>query len=115
MVQRDLQGAAWRTQSSAMRMLADGLTVRLGGAVGTPRAVVKDLIDVAGLVTTGGCAALMDARLRSPMPTSSRPSERLARRSLASRRCMSSGGGTSGINAWSGTPRSPLDPGRIPG
>ncbi|MGA8680700.1 MAG: amidase [Acidimicrobiales bacterium] len=86
-----------------------------GAGVG-PTVAVKDLIDVAGSVTTAGCKAVAD----------------LARPAVADAACITrirqAGGrlvgktnlhelafGTSGINPWFGTPPNPADPGRVPG
>lgn len=81
-----------------------------------PVVAVKDLIDVEGSVTTGGCRALAERAA---------PAERDARCVADVRRA---GGrlagkvnlhelafGTSGVNPWYGTPPNPADPGRVPG
>jgi len=96
-------------------VIGDGLTVRLTGAVGSPQVVVKDLIDVAGLVTTGGSAALMDAEpavADAPIVARLRA---IGAAVVGKAALHELGRGTSGINAWSGTPRNPLDPTLVPG
>ncbi len=88
-----------------------------GAAVpGSPTVAVKDLVDVAGHVTTAGCRAVAER---------ARPAVRDA---SCIERVRAGGGvllgkvnlhelafGTSGENPWYGTPENPADPGRIPG
>jgi amidase len=77
---------------------------------------VKDLVDVAGHVTTAGCLAVADR---------ARPADRDA---VCIERVRAGGGlllgkvnlhelafGTTGENPWYGTPENPADPGRVPG
>jgi len=81
-----------------------------------PRVAVKDLIDVAGSVTTAGCRAVAD---RAVVADRDAPSIAAIRR--AGGRLMGKVNlhelafGTSGINPWFGTPANPADPGRVPG
>lgn len=81
-----------------------------------PVVAVKDLIDVAGTVTTAGCRAVASS------------AEPAAGDAVCIRRVRAAGGrlagkvnlhelayGTSGINPWYGMPENPADPGRVPG
>jgi amidase len=100
---------------AAVRLLQDGVTVRVDGAIGAPRVVVKDLLDVAGLVTTGGSAALADD---APALTDAAVVARLRANGAAiigKTALHELGRGTSGVNAWSGTPCNPLNPRLVPG
>ncbi len=95
----------------AVRLLQDGVD----GAIGAPRVVVKDLLDVAGLVTTGGSAALADD---PPALTDAAVVARLRANGAAivlKTALQELGRGTSGVNAWSGTPCNPLSPRLVPG
>jgi amidase len=89
------------------------------GSTGTTVAV-KDLIDIAGLPTTGACRAL--ARTASPAAADAAcmaglraaieaGEARLVGKTNLSELAM----GASGVNEWFGTPRNPLDPALIPG
>ncbi len=81
-----------------------------------PRVAVKDLVDVAGVITTAGSQAVADFAV--PAATDA---VLLAGIRSASARIVGKANlhelafGTSGVNAWAGTPANPLDPGRIPG
>ena len=84
--------------------------MRVDGAIGAPHVVVKDLLDVAGLVTTGGSAALADD---PPALTDAAVVARLRANGAAivlKTALHELGRGTSGVNAWSGTPCNPLSP-----
>jgi amidase len=76
---------------------------------------VKDAIDVAGVPTVVGCAALADAppaERDAPVVASARAAgARIVGKTNLHELCF---GGT-GINPWTGTPVNPLDPARIPG
>jgi amidase len=89
------------------------------GSSGTTVAV-KDLIDIAGLPTTGGCRALArsavpagaDAVCMAGLRAAIEAGEaRMVGKTNLSELAM----GASGVNEWFGTPRNPLDPGLIPG
>jgi amidase len=80
------------------------------------RLAVKDLIDMAGEVTTAGCRAV--ARTAEP---AARDADCLAGARAAGARIVGRTNlhelalGVTGINPWYGTPVNPLDPGRVPG
>jgi amidase len=89
------------------------------GAAGTTVAV-KDLIDVAGFLTTAGCRAIerggspaaADAACLAGLRAAIEAGEaRVVGRTNLDELAI----GASGVNQWFGTPRNPLDPGRIPG
>src|ERR1700677_2805101 len=79
------------------------------------RLAVKDLIDVAGVPTTAGSRALANAA------AAERDAACLAGARAAGARIVGKANldelafGASGVNAYFGTPVSPLDPGRVPG
>jgi len=81
-----------------------------------PRLAVKDLIDVVGVPTTAGSAAVA----RDAVPASA-DAECLRGARAADARIVGKANlhelafGTSGVNRWSGTPVNPLDPTLIPG
>src|SRR5580704_17147449 len=85
-------------------------------AEGGPTVAVKDLIDVAGSVTTAACRALADrgvvAQADAPCIASVR---RAGGRLVGKANLHELAFGTSGINPWFGTPANPADPGRVPG
>lgn len=95
--------------------LPDGFVVRLESSARGLRVAVKDLIDVVGVPTTGGSAALADA---APALTDA-PAVAAARAGgaaiIGKTALHELARGSSGINPWSGTPRNPLDPTRVPG
>ncbi|WP_158079129.1 amidase [Actinomadura sp. CNU-125] len=81
-----------------------------------PRLAVKDAIDVAGLPTTAGSAAV--AALARPadrdaavVAAARAAGARIVGKTNLTEFCL----GVDGLNPWSGTPVNPLDPGRIPG
>jgi len=81
-----------------------------------PRLAVKDAIDVAGLPTTAGCAAVAEgaepAAADAPVVASARAQgARIAGKANLNELCMAA----DGVNPWSGTPVNPLDPSRVPG
>src|SRR5579871_6816782 len=81
-----------------------------------PTVAVKDIIDVAGSVTTGGCKALADAGYVATADAPCIVSVRQAGGRLAGKTNLHElAFGTSGVNEWYGTPENPADPGRIPG
>ena len=86
-----------------------------GDSVG-PRLAVKDAIDVAGTVTTAGCAAVADAAVTAekdaPCVAGARQAgARIVGKTNLHELCF----GTSGFNPWYGTPRNPVAPDRVPG
>ncbi|MGF7234041.1 MAG: amidase [Frankia sp.] len=82
-----------------------------------PRLAVKDLIAVAGLPTSAGCPAYAE---RHPEPAAADAAVVAAMRAAGARIAGTTtlhelGLGRTGINAWYGTARNPLDPRLIPG
>ncbi|MEV5824476.1 amidase [Spirillospora sp. NPDC052242] len=81
-----------------------------------PRLAVKDAIDVAGLPTTAGSAAIAalarPAERDAAVVASARAAgARIVGKTNLTEFCL----GVDGVNPWSGTPVNPLDPSRIPG
>lgn len=81
-----------------------------------PRLAVKDCIDVAGTPTTAGCRAIADdarpAAFDAPVvETARRQGARIVGKTNLVELCRHA----DGVNPWTGTPRNPLDPARIPG
>ncbi|MQA05034.1 MAG: amidase [Streptosporangiales bacterium] len=81
-----------------------------------PRVAVKDCIDVAGTPTTVGCAAIAadaePARFDAPVVANARAAgARIVGKTNLTELCRHA----DGVNPWTGTPRNPLDPERIPG
>ncbi|MBE1534053.1 amidase [Actinomadura algeriensis] len=81
-----------------------------------PRLAVKDAIDVAGLPTTAGSAAV--AALARPagrdaavVAAARAAGARIVGKTNLTEFCLAA----DGLNPWSGTPVNPLDPGRVPG
>jgi amidase len=90
--------------------------VRLDAPGDGPRLAVKDCIDVEGLPTTAGCQVVAEqarsAAADAPVvATARRAGARIVGKTNLTELCWSA----SGVNAWSGTPVNPLDPGRLPG
>ena len=90
--------------------------VRLDAPGDGPRLAVKDCIDVEGLPTTVGCQVVAEqaspAARDAPVVTAARRAgARIVGKTNLTELCWSA----SGVNAWSGTPVNPLDPGRLPG
>ncbi len=84
------------------------------------RVAVKDLIDVAGLPTTAGCAALAEKAVAAESDAVCLAGIRAAcvegRASIAGKANLHElAFGVTGINPWFGTPVNPLDPRRVPG
>lgn len=84
------------------------------------RLAIKDLIDVAGLPTTAGCRA--KAEIATPAASDAACLAEFRRqvtagtvRFVGKTNLHELALGTTGRNPWFGTPRNPLDPGRIPG
>jgi amidase len=81
-----------------------------------PRVAVKDLIDVAGVVTTAGSQAVADFALPASADATLLAGSRAAGARLVGKANLHElAFGTSGVNAWAGTPENPIDAGRIPG
>jgi len=81
-----------------------------------PTVGVKDLIDVAGSVTTGGCRTLADHSAPALRDAACITSVRRAGGRLVGKTNLHElAFGTSGINPWFGTPPNPADAGRVPG
>lgn len=89
---------------------------RLEPAATGVRVAVKDLIDVAGLVTTGASPSLADRGVTAAADAPCLSGVRAAGASIVGKANLHelAFGGT-GINPWFGTPVNPLDPTRIPG
>ena len=90
--------------------------VRLDAPGDGPRLAVKDCIDVEGLPTTVGCQVIAEqaspAAADAPVVAAARRAgARIVGKTNLTELCWSA----SGVNAWSGTPVNPLDPGRLPG
>jgi amidase len=85
------------------------------GATGL-RVAVKDAIDVAGAITTAGCAAVAEGAAPAPADATCLAGSRAAGARLVGKTNLHelAFGGT-GINMWSGTPVNPLDATRVPG
>jgi amidase len=81
-----------------------------------PTVAVKDLIDVAGSVTTAGCRTLADLGVEASVDAACISSIRRAGGRLVGKTNLHElAFGTSGINPWFGTPPNPADRGRVPG
>lgn len=80
------------------------------------RLAVKDLIDVAGVPTTGGCRALADAAAPATADAACLAGARAAGARIVGKANLHELGlGSTGKNPWFGTPRNPLDPTLVPG
>lgn len=81
-----------------------------------PRLAIKDLIDVAGSITTAGSKAVADfaepARIDAALLRGFRDR---GWSFIGKTNLHELAFGTTGINAWSGTPTNPLDPALVPG
>jgi amidase len=91
-------------------------------AIGTagPRVAVKDLIDVAGLPTTGGCRALAlraePAAADSPCLAGLRAAVEAGEARIVGKANLDElAGGCVGVNPWFGTTPNPLDPALVSG
>ena len=98
-----------------MNIMATWL-LRLDAPGDGPRLAVKDCIDMAGLPTTVGCPVLAErarpAAADAPVVATARQAgARIVGKANLTELCWSA----DGINGWSGTPRNPLDPLRMPG
>ncbi len=90
---------------------------RLDPAAGDgPRLAVKDLIDVEGVPTTAGCAAVADEAKPAEADAACLAGARAAgARIVGKANLYELAFGTSGVNHWYGTPENPLDPTLVPG
>jgi amidase len=85
-------------------------------AGGGPTVAVKDLIDVAGSVTTAGCRAVADKGVVASRDAACIAAVRRAGGRLVGKVNLHElAFGTSGVNPWFGTPANPADEGRVPG
>src|ERR1700733_7975805 len=81
-----------------------------------PRVAVKDLIDVAGVITTAGSQAVADFAEPASADAALLAGTRAAGARIVGKANLHElAFGTSGVNPWAGTPENPLDPRRIPG
>jgi len=81
-----------------------------------PRLAIKDLIDVAGSVTTAGSRAVADFAKQASTDAALLRGFRDQGWSFVGKTNLHElAFGTTGINPWSGTPTNPLDPTRVPG
>lgn len=81
-----------------------------------PRIAVKDVIDVAGVPTTGGCKALADRVGPAERDAACLAGARTAGASIVGKANLHElAFGASGVNPWFGTPVNPLDPTLLPG
>ncbi len=80
------------------------------------RLAVKDLIDMAGEVTTAGCLAVAEAAVPAGEDASCLRGARQAGARIVGRTNLHELAlGVTGINPWFGTPENVLDAGRVPG
>lgn len=90
--------------------------MRLDQPGGGPRVAVKDLIDVAGVPTTGGCPVLADGDHPAAADAACLAGLRAAGAAIVGKANLHElGCGGTGVNPHYGTPVNPLDPTRIPG
>ena len=81
-----------------------------------PRVAVKDLIDVAGVITTAASKAVADFAAPATADAALLKGSRAAGARIVGKANLHElAFGTSGLNQWSGTPVNPIDPRRIPG
>lgn len=81
-----------------------------------PRLAVKDLIDMAGVVTTAGCRAVADEGVVAQADAACLAGARAAEARIVGRTNLHELAlGVTGVNPWYGTPVNPLDPALVPG
>jgi amidase len=81
-----------------------------------PRIAVKDLVDIAGVPTTGGCKALADIAAPAKRDAACMAGARAADAAIVGKANLQElAFGASGVNRWFGTPVNPLDPALLPG
>jgi amidase len=103
-------------QRSSVSRVTTWLERWLAGGGDGPTVAVKDLIDVAGTVTTAGCRTLADLAVPAAVDAPCVADIRHAGGRLVGKTNLHElAFGTSGINPWFGTPPNPADPGRVPG
>ena len=89
---------------------------RMPGSGGGIRLAVKDLINVAGVPTTAGSRALAATAVAAERDAPCLAGARAAGARIVGKANLDElAFGASGVNAYFGTPVSPLDPGRVPG
>ena len=99
-----------------MRMLTDGMMLRLDTRGDGVRVSVKDLIDMVGIPTTAGSLAVARTARPAARDAACLAGVRAAGARIVGRTAMHElAYGISGINAWQGTPTNPLDASRVPG
>jgi amidase len=77
---------------------------------------VKDIIDMAGVITTAGSKAVAETALPADRDAGCLAGARAANIRIVGKTNLHEFAlGTSGINPWYGTPVNPVDPARIPG
>jgi amidase len=80
------------------------------------RLAVKDLIDMAGELTTAGCRAVADRAVPAERDAACLAGAREAGARIVGRTNLHELAlGVTGVNHWYGTPVNPLDPTRVPG
>ncbi len=80
------------------------------------RLAVKDLVDMAGELTTAGCRAVADRAVPADRDAACLAGAREAGARIVGRTNMHELAlGVTGVNQWYGTPVNPLDPTRVPG
>jgi len=80
------------------------------------RLAVKDLIDMAGEITTAGCRAVADHAQPADRDAQCLAGARLAGARIVGRTNLHELAlGVTGVNPWYGTPVNPLDPALVPG
>jgi amidase len=88
--------------------VTDGWSLRLPGTGTGPRVAAKDLLDIEGLPTTAGSAAL--SRVATSTASVLRGLNVVGRTQMHELAY-----GITGVNAWQGTPTNPLDSRYVPG
>jgi amidase len=80
------------------------------------RLAVKDVIDMAGVITTAGSKAVAETAVVAEKDASCLSGARAAGASIVGKSNLHEFAlGPTGVNPWYGTPSNPLDPARIPG
>lgn len=80
------------------------------------RLAVKDVIDMAGVITTAGSKAVAETAVVAEMDASCLAGARAAGACIVGKSNLHEFAlGPTGVNPWYGTPSNPLDPARIPG
>lgn len=80
------------------------------------RLAVKDLLDMAGEITTAGCRAVAETAEPAPADAACLAGARAAGARIVGRTNLHELAlGVTGVNPWYGTPTNPLDPSLVPG